>query len=53
MILWEVFKHGRTGTVSPDIGVYFRVYKVKSVFSLGLLVDFKFFKVIVPEIFQN
>jgi hypothetical protein len=30
-------------TVSPDIGVYFRLYKMKPVLSVGPLGDFKFF----------
>jgi hypothetical protein len=41
------------GTVSPDIGLYFRFWKFKLVLSAGPLLVFTFFYFIIPEIFKN
>ena len=41
------------GTVSPDIGLYFRYLTIKSVLSAVPLIVFKLFYFEVPEIFQK
>jgi hypothetical protein len=41
------------GTVSPDIGLYFRYLKIKSVLSAVPLIVFTLFYFVVPEIFQK
>jgi hypothetical protein len=40
------------GTVSPDIGIYFRFWEIKSVLSAGPLLVFTIFYFVVPEIFK-
>jgi hypothetical protein len=40
------------GTVLPDIGFYFDIYKSKSVLSVGPLLIFTFSYFVVPEIFK-
>jgi hypothetical protein len=41
------------GTVSPEIGLHFRFWKIKVVLSAGLLMVLTFFYFVVPEIFKN
>jgi hypothetical protein len=41
------------GTVSPDIGLYFRFLEIKSVLSAVPLIVFTLFYFVVPEIFQK
>jgi hypothetical protein len=41
------------GTVLPDIGLYFRFWKITLVFSAGPLMVLYFFYFVFPEIFNN
>ncbi len=41
------------GTVSPDIGLHFRFWKIKLVLSIGLLNVLTFSYFVVPEILKN
>ncbi len=41
------------GTVSPDIGLHFNVWKIKLVLYAGLLMVLTFFYFVVPEMFKN
>jgi hypothetical protein len=40
-------------TVSSDIGLHYRFWKIKLVLSAGPLMILSFFNFVIPEIFKN